>query len=48
MVFSSSVNEADRLRALALGACDYIQKPTDLRAYTDVVRGMIEKWVGRR
>jgi CheY-like chemotaxis protein len=48
VAFSSSVNDADRQRALALGAREYIQKPMDLRAYTDVVLGIVEKWAGRR
>ena len=48
VAFSSSVNEADRQRALALGAREYVQKPIDLCAYTNAVRGIVEKWALRR
>jgi CheY-like chemotaxis protein len=44
VAFSSSLNEADKQRALKLGAREYVQKPMDLRAYTDAVRGIVEKW----
>jgi DNA-binding response OmpR family regulator len=47
VVFSSSLNHADKERALELGACEYVQKPMDLRAYTDAVRGIVEKWALR-
>ncbi len=45
VVFSSSSNDADKRQALSLGACDYVQKPMDLEAYRDAVRGMIRDWV---
>jgi DNA-binding response OmpR family regulator len=48
VVFSSSLNEADKLRAIELGAREYVQKPMDLRAYTDAVRGIVEKWTLQR
>jgi DNA-binding response OmpR family regulator len=44
VVFSSSPNEADKQRALKLGAREYIQKPMHLHAYKDAVRGIVEKW----
>ncbi len=47
VAFSASLNEADRKRALELGARDYVQNPTDLREYTDAVRGIVEKWAPR-
>ena len=48
VVFSVSWNDADIDRAFALGAREYIQKPMDLQAYKEAVRGMIEKWCLRR
>jgi CheY-like chemotaxis protein len=44
VVFSSSWNEREIEEALALGACQYVQKPTDIQAFTDAVCGMIVKW----
>jgi len=32
--------------ALALGACQYVKKPTDIQAFTDAVCGMMLKWAG--
>jgi hypothetical protein len=29
-------------------ANEYVEKPTELQAYTDVVCGIINKWVGRK
>jgi CheY-like chemotaxis protein len=46
VVFSSSVNQADIQRALDLGAREFVKKPATLAAYTDAVRGMVQKWVG--
>jgi two-component system response regulator len=46
VVFSSSWNEPEIEEALALGACQYVQKPTDIQAFTDAVCGMILKWAG--
>jgi CheY-like chemotaxis protein len=46
VVFSSSWNEREIEEALALGACQYVQKPTDIQAFTDAVCGMILKWTG--
>jgi len=48
VAFSASLNEADRKRALELGARDDVQKPTDLGSYTDAVRGIVEKWAPQR
>jgi CheY-like chemotaxis protein len=44
VVFSSSWNEREIEEALSLGACQYVQKPTDIQAFTDAVCGMILKW----
>lgn len=46
VVFSSSWNDHEINEALALGACQYIQKPTDIHAFTDAVCGMVLKWAG--
>ena len=46
VVFSSSWNEPEIQEALALGACQYVQKPTDIHSFTDAVCGMILKWAG--
>lgn len=48
VVFSGSSMQSDREFALALGASDYVQKPTDLQAFTDVVCGIVTKWIGHR
>jgi CheY-like chemotaxis protein len=44
VIFSVSSNPADEARALAQGAREYVQKPTDLQAYKDAVVEMIDKW----
>jgi DNA-binding response OmpR family regulator len=46
VVFSASENEADVIRAILLGACEYIHKPTDIDAYKTAVTGMVQKWTG--
>lgn len=47
VVFSGSSSEADMRRALALGAREYVLKPTDLAAYGDAVLRMLETWAVR-
>ena len=47
VVFTSSWNEAEKTRALAMGAREYVTKPMDLDAYGGAVRGMVEKWALR-
>ena len=46
VVFSSSLSEAERTRVLALGAREFIQKPTDIEAFGVAVCGIIERWAG--
>ncbi|HLK22579.1 MAG TPA: response regulator [Bryobacteraceae bacterium] len=46
VVFSSSWNEPEIEEALSLGAVQYVQKPTDIQAFTDAVCGMLLKWAG--
>jgi len=48
VVFSASSRQTDREFALALGACEYVQKPIDLQSFTDVVCEIVVKWVGRK
>jgi DNA-binding response OmpR family regulator len=47
VVFTSSWNEAEKVRTLAMGARDWVTKPMDLDAYAGAVRGMVEKWALR-
>lgn len=44
VIFSSSMKVAETRRAIELGARDYVQKPSELRAFTDAVVGMVKKW----
>ena len=44
VVFSASRKESDKLLAKALGASEYVVKPTDLQAFRDAVWGIVEKW----
>jgi DNA-binding response OmpR family regulator len=46
VVFSSSISEAERARVLKLGAREFVQKPTDIDAFTEVVRGIVERYTG--
>ena len=44
VVFSSSDSPQDRRSAFELGAKDFVQKPTDLQAYGQVVSQMVWHW----
>jgi two-component system KDP operon response regulator KdpE len=44
VIFTSSWNEAERTRAMAMGAREYVIKPMDLDEYSGAVRNMVEKW----
>ena len=44
VVFSSSLNDAERARVLELGAREFIQKPTDVDAFTAVVCDIVERY----
>ena len=46
VVFSVSSDENEVRRALALGAREYVQKPTDLETYKQAVLRMVTKWAG--
>jgi DNA-binding response OmpR family regulator len=47
VVFSASRRESDKLLAKALGASEFVIKPTDLQAFRDAVWGMVERWGAR-
>jgi DNA-binding response OmpR family regulator len=44
VVFSSSEDAAEKAHVLALGAREFVQKPTDLDAFTNAVCGIVERW----
>ncbi len=46
VVFSSSLNDAEQVRVLELGAREFIQKPTDIEEFTAAVCGIIRRWAG--
>jgi CheY-like chemotaxis protein len=46
VVFSSSLNETERERALSLGAREFVQKPADIGEFTEVVCGIVKRYVG--
>ena len=48
VVFSASRRESDKLLAKALGASEYIVKPTDLQAFREALFGIVERWGGRK
>jgi CheY-like chemotaxis protein len=48
VVFSVSSRQTDKEFALALGASDYVEKPTDLQAFTDVVCEIVVNWLGQK
>jgi DNA-binding response OmpR family regulator len=46
VVFSSTSNDAERERVLALGAREFIEKPTDIQEFIDAVCGIVERYAG--
>jgi DNA-binding response OmpR family regulator len=46
VVFSSSLNDAERTRVLELGALEFVQKPTDLEAFAAAVSGIVRRYGG--
>jgi CheY-like chemotaxis protein len=44
IVFTSYANPRDHQRSLQLGAKDYVQKPTDLGEYSEVVSRIVRTW----
>ena len=47
VIFSSSSRAADKLRARELGANDYWEKPNSSLLFSNVVRGLKERWLAR-
>jgi CheY-like chemotaxis protein len=48
VVFSSTSSDMERDRALALGAREFIQKPSDLDSFTQAVSGIVERYAAPR
>ena len=48
VVFSSSLNEAERVRVLELGAREFVQKPTDMDAFAAAVSGIVRRYARRQ
>jgi DNA-binding response OmpR family regulator len=44
VVFSSSLNDAERARVLELGAREFVQKPTDIKAFAAAVSDMVQRY----
>ena len=44
VIFSASRRESDKLLAKALGASEYIVKPTDLQAFREAIFGIVQRW----
>ena len=45
VVFTSSSSLDDRMRAISLGAKEFVQKPTDLDAFEEQVSRIIRNWL---
>ena len=48
VVFSGSSSDADKRFALELGASEYVQKPIELEAFTDVFCQIVVNWLGQK
>jgi len=46
VVFSSSTREDDRVKALALGANEFVAKPSSVARFGEVVERVRDKWMG--
>jgi DNA-binding response OmpR family regulator len=44
VVFTSSQIAAEKARVLALGAREFVEKPTDIAAFSRVLLGIVERW----
>ncbi len=44
VVFSSSANLVEKERCRALGAREFVSKPTDLEAFGNAVCGIVDRW----
>jgi len=48
VVFSGSSSDADKRFALELGASEYVQKPIELEAFTDVFCQIVVNWLEQK
>jgi DNA-binding response OmpR family regulator len=48
LVFSASACEADKTKALKLGATDFLSKPSQFRVLVEMMRHVCEKWLVER
>ena len=46
VVLSSSLLESGAQKAMNLGACECVAKPTDINEYPDMVLGLHQRWLG--
>lgn len=46
VVFSSSTIDAERERVIALGAREFVEKPTDIEEFTRVLLALVDRWGG--
>ena len=46
VVFTGSANPADRQRALALGARDYVNKPMGKQPFIEAIHQILDRWGG--
>ena len=44
VVFSSSASPREKERSMALGAREFVSKPTDLQKFNATICGIVEKW----
>lgn len=45
VIFSSSARERDRETARDLGATDYVEKPTSIGRFSELVRSLRDRWL---
>ena len=45
IVLTGSENPADKTKALALGARDYVVKPVQFEDFVEAIRRMLDRWV---
>lgn len=44
VVFSSSANASEKERSIALGAREFVSKPTHFDEFSNAICGMVDKW----
>ena len=45
VIFSSSSNQGEVERTFMLGAREYVRKPISLKAFTQAIQGIVERWL---